>query len=122
MTSKPAAADGPDVDQAAPDRAARPKAKPPSIRTALNASLRNHAPIGAHDKATVNLAKKLATKMDELEDVDAIGALAPKLLAVLTALGLTPASRAAAAPKGGPAPASTRLDQLRQEADERRRA
>ncbi len=50
-----------------------------------------HADIDPRDQAGVELARQLALQIDN--DSERLGSLAPKLLATLTALGLTPAGR-----------------------------
>ena len=50
----------------------------------------------AQDGATVALAGKLAQEIDATEDPKLIGDLSSRLLTVLTALGMTPASRTGA--------------------------
>lgn len=84
------------------------------------------------DGAAVALAVKLAGEIDRAEETKAVGDLAPKLLAVLAALGMTPAARtkvwdggvadvpATAEPAGpvGDSPAA-RLDEFRRRARSR---
>lgn len=122
-------------------------ARSPSITRALTAALRE-AKLGKQDTAAVALAKRLAMLIDRAEqvaeDLDAVRVdpddetmielirrvrakvdaqavasdLGPKLLAVLAALGLTPAARSAVAKGGGTGesrrdPAAVALAQLR---------
>ncbi len=76
------------------------------------------AEIPARDKAAVTLARRYAQLLDaskgEEDEVDVFDRLGPKLLAALTALGLTAAGRN---PKAGGAqgvvPGGSKLDELR---------
>lgn len=70
----------------------------------------------AQDGATVALAGKLAQEIDASDDPRIIGDLASRLLTVLIALGMTPASRAGAVKgvrRASPADALSTLDELR---------
>jgi hypothetical protein len=117
------------------------KPRSPSIALALTAALRS-APVGPEGKATVALARRYAALIEDAErsvqelidlqaddeDVrDAIrrlrakleaqvvtSDLGPKLLAALTALGMTGAAAAAALKGGAPVAAHPALDELRQ--------
>jgi hypothetical protein len=69
-----------------------------TIVSALRASLKAVA-VRPEDKAAVALAEKYAALLDGQEsDITKVG---PAFLATLTALGLTPAGRAAVLGKGG---------------------
>lgn len=70
------------------------------------------------DRAAAELARTYARAIDSGDDLARLG---PALLATLTALGMTPAARAALS-KGGPAgePPASPLDQLRARRDARK--
>lgn len=70
------------------------------------------------DTAAVKLAQGYAKALDEGGDLSKLG---PQLLQMLTALGMTPASRAAVTGKGGirAQPAASSLDELRERRDAR---
>ena len=75
------------------------------------------AHVAPRDRAAAQLAGRYAVLLDDLRDTDGEVAgysdIGPKLLATLTALGLTPAGRGQKG--GGPsvAPVATVLDELR---------
>lgn len=93
------------------------------LTRALERALRT-APTLDRDAAAVALAKKYAGHLDHDDATpDLLAELGPKLLAVLTALGMTPAGRGV---KGGPVNAGNggeqpdELDEFRRRAAERR--
>jgi hypothetical protein len=70
------------------------------LATSLAKALRER-PVGVEDAATVALARRLAAEIDDAESAAVVEKLTPRLLAVLTALQMTPASRVAARPPAG---------------------
>lgn len=90
-----------------------------TVTSALTAALRG-VKVQPVDAAVVELARRYATELDGDGD---LGKLGPQLLACLTALGMTPAARAAVA-KGGQReqqPAASPLDELRDRRRDRQR-
>lgn len=90
------------------------------IGRALAGSLKD-AQVAARDRGGVALARRLAQLLDAARgtdgEADVFTALAPKYLATLTALGLTPAGRGKGGTGGGTA--STALDELRARREQR---
>lgn len=83
--------------------AGRTAAERGDVASALNVAL-TATKHEKRDGAAVALAVKLAGQVDAAGDAKTVGELAPKLLAVLAALGMTPAARApqvASRPAGG---------------------
>ena len=70
----------------------------PSVSRALVAALRA-VPLGPEDQAATALAKQYAAQIDDGADLSKLG---PPLLAVLAALRMTPAARAAVVKGGAP--------------------
>lgn len=87
----------------------------PSVLNALSVALKA-AGLGEQDKGAVALAKRYAAHLDT-EDADLVK-VGPLLLSALTALGLTPAARAAVTKGGEQDDQPDSVDELRQ----RRRA
>lgn len=69
------------------------------------------------DGAAVRLAQRYAAELDD-GDGDTVDRLGPKLLAVLTALGMSPAGRGVKGGNGGDGVRS-RLDELRERRERR---
>lgn len=96
-----------------------------SLVDSVRAGLDQLGPLDPRDQAAADLALLLAARIDDTDDWqdrqrDPLAELAPKLLAVLVQLGMTPAARKSAA--GGetkPTPRSP-LEQLRDEVAEQR--
>lgn len=84
----------------------------PMVR-AVSAALRD-APLLPRDAAGKALARRYAALIDAApEDPDVVGDVGPKLLAVLSALGMTPAGRGVKGGAAGGQPVASKLDELR---------
>lgn len=90
----------------------RRPAGPGAIRKALDAAVKV-GPVTPADDAAVALARRYADALDATTSPDLLDSLGPKLLATLTALGLTGAGRSA---KSAPA-APTVPDELQAKRD-----
>jgi hypothetical protein len=72
------------------------------------------APLLPRDAAAVELVKQYAALLDDSAGApDALADVGPKLLAALTALGMTPAGRGVKGGNGNAAPVASELDELR---------
>jgi hypothetical protein len=100
-----------------------------SLVDSVRAGLAELEPLDVRDRAVADLALLYASAIDELEadrdsqrwqdrQRDPLAELGPKLLAALTALGMTPAARKAAVPEKS-APTKSPLDELRKRRAER---
>jgi len=85
------------------------ESQPGQLETAVRAALDAHHAQPA-DAGTVELALTYARGVDLGDDLAKLG---PPLLATLSALGMTPAARAALAKRGADDPAGNPLDELR---------
>lgn len=84
-----------------------------TITQALAEAL-DSAQIQVRDMGAVALAVRYAVLLDQsADDPKVLADLGPKLLAVLTALGLTPAGRGVKEGGGDSAPVVSQLDELR---------
>jgi hypothetical protein len=77
-------------------------------------------PPSERDAAAVALAYRYAVALDSTRDAELLAELGPKLLAVLTSLGLTVAGRHAKGGQANAAPQPTKLSDLRDRARARR--
>jgi len=89
----------------------------------VRAGLAELEPLDVRDRATADLAELYAKRIDDTtawadRQRDPLAELGPKLLAALTALGMTPAARKAAVPTPPERPANP-LDELRRKRAER---
>ena len=90
-----------------------------SISRAVTSALKD-AQLPPRDAAGVALVKRYAAILDTYGDDPAmVGDLGPKLLAALTALGLTAAGRAAKGGSSGVAAVAGKLDELRARREKR---
>lgn len=84
-----------------------------TISQALTEALES-AQLQVRDLGAVALAGRYAVLLDQsADDPKVLAELGPKLLAVLTALGLTPAGRGVKEGSGDSAPVVSKLDELR---------
>lgn len=77
-------------------------------------------PPSERDTAAVQLAFRYAAAIDATDDPDLLAELGPKLLACLSALGMTVAGRGQKGGQANAAPQQTKLDELRARARGRR--
>lgn len=77
-------------------------------------------PPSERDKAAVQLAFRYAAAIDATTNVEILSELGPKLLACLTALGMTVAGRGQKGGQANAAPQPTKLHELRGRARDRR--
>jgi hypothetical protein len=87
----------------------------PELEEALRA-----VPPSERDVAAVALAFRYAAALDSTRDAELLSELGPKLLACLTALGLTVAGRGQKGGQANAAPQPTKLSDLRARARHRR--
>lgn len=79
---------------------------------AVAAALRD-APLLPQDAAGKALVRRYAAAIDAADDLEVLSDLGPKLLAALSALGLTPAGRGVKGGAQGGGRVASKLDELR---------
>jgi hypothetical protein len=91
--------------------------KRPSLHRVTTEAIDN-AVLLPQDSAAAALALAYAEAIDA--DPEAVSDVGPKLLAVLTALGMTPAGRGAKGGKSDGTPVVNKLDELKERREQRR--
>jgi len=81
------------------------------MERAVTAALKD-APLLPRDAAAVRLAKRYAEELDTFADAEVLADLGPKLLAILSALGMTPAGRGVKGGSPGVGPVAAALDEF----------